>query len=137
MPLQGFGIAPAGTHLLQIGRHGLLKRGQGKMTGLVLPGGATRRAGRWDVHEPSLRGGLVSNRGSFFKEGRIVWRVRPVQDLLAARKPLVVICPLSFFLGSKPRDGCTGGQGKVELWPDRPVASHRGRQMGNTPQGVS
>ena len=37
MPLQGFGIAPAGTHLLHIGRYGLLKSGQGKMNGLVLP----------------------------------------------------------------------------------------------------
>ncbi len=37
MPLQGFGVAPAGTHLLHIGRHGLLKSGQGKMTALVLP----------------------------------------------------------------------------------------------------
>ena len=59
MPLQGFGVAPAGTHLLHIGRDGLLKRDQGKMTGLVLPGGAARRAGGWDVHEvePARRAG--------------------------------------------------------------------------------
>jgi hypothetical protein len=32
MPLQGFGVAPTGTHLLYIVR----QRGQGKMIGLVL-----------------------------------------------------------------------------------------------------
>src|SRR5213082_2383343 len=116
MSLQGFGVAPAGTHLLQIGRHGLLKSGQGKMTGLVFPGGAARRAGGWDVHELSLSGGLGSLRGRCFKEGRIVWRVRPVQDLLAARRPLLVVCSLRSFLGRKPRDGYTGGQGEAEPW---------------------
>src|SRR3981081_536319 len=73
MPLQGFGIAPTGTHLLQIGRHGLLKSSQGKMTGLVLPGGAARRAGGWYVHGLSLRGVLVSSRDRFFKEVRLRW----------------------------------------------------------------
>src|SRR6266702_2036419 len=73
MPPQGFGVAPEGTHLLQIGLHGLLKSGQGKMTGLVLPGGAARRAGGWYVHGLSLHGVLVSSRGRFFKEVRLRW----------------------------------------------------------------
>ena len=47
MPLQGFGSAPTGTHLLHIGCDGLLKGGQGKMLGLVLPGGVARRHWGW------------------------------------------------------------------------------------------
>ncbi len=43
MPLQGFGVAPAGTHLLQIGCDALLNWEQGVMTGLALPGAVARR----------------------------------------------------------------------------------------------
>jgi hypothetical protein len=68
MPLQGFGVAPADTHLLHIGRHGLLERSQGMMTSLVLPGGAARRAQEWFVQRLSLRGVPVSSQDHFFKE---------------------------------------------------------------------
>src|SRR5260370_1041697 len=74
MPLQGFGIAPVDTHLLQIRRDSLLKSDQGTRPGLVLLGGAARRTGGWDVHRLHLRGVLVSTRDAFFREVRLRWK---------------------------------------------------------------
>ena len=85
MPLQGFEIAPAGTHLLHIGRHGLLERSQGMMTSLVLPGGAARRAQGWFVHRLSLRGVPVSSQDHFFKEVWLLW------EWLGVLSPLFVL----------------------------------------------
>lgn len=51
---------------------------------------------------------------------RIRWEVQLVQDLLTARRRLLVVCPLSPFLGRKPRDGRTGRSGAVARYARRP-----------------
>src|SRR5260370_15052031 len=101
MRVEGLGMAAAGTHLLEIGRHSLLKSGHGKMTGLVLPSGAARRAGGWYVHGLSLRGVLVSRRDRFFKEVRLRWEWLRVASLDEFWWP-------GFFpVGSQVRMDCT------------------------------
>src|SRR2546423_5960332 len=129
MPLQGFGVAPAGTHLLQIGRHGLLKRGQGKMTGLVLPGGATQHAGRWFVHRLSLYGGRVSSQDRFFTEVWLPWVWLQVISLDEFWWPgVVVVASLGgAFLGHCPWAGWKGPQGETgEREHENPLAIFNG-----------
>jgi hypothetical protein len=69
MSLQGIGIAPAGTHSLQIGRHGLPKSGQGKMTGPTLPSGTARRAGVGTGIGCGPALGRPTPRGALIKQG--------------------------------------------------------------------
>src|SRR5450755_1908744 len=73
MPPQSLGSATSGTHLLHIGRDGLLNCDQGKMSGLALPGAVTLRPWGWCGMRLSLCGILVSTRDHFFRKVWIHW----------------------------------------------------------------